>query len=155
MEAFGGVKNADRYALDVAKSRGAKAFTLSPMGAANSMAFANTAVTPDLAYDESRLNARFLPFNVELQSKDGKMQKEQVVAVVGLKNPRTQILLEYGPNYLQQFKREAAVKSEVEDTEPIVRNPKRGKRGREAEEPQRSSGDNRYDSRRRDRLRSR
>jgi hypothetical protein len=150
--AFGGERHVDRYALDVAKSGKAEAFTLSPMGAANSMAFANTALKRDMTYDDSRINAKFLPFIVNMQDKDGHIREEQVVAVIGLNNLRDQVLLDYGAHYLKQFKEDAADKRAGERAEAGLAGTKRR---RESDVPENSSTAGRYKLRSRDRARER
>jgi hypothetical protein len=91
-----------RYSLATAIS----AVTYSPLGGANSMAFANTALDPDSdepAYDEGRLNTTFLPFSVQMTGHDGTARKEAVLALVAFDNLEDQVLVDYGDAYLEQF----------------------------------------------------
>ncbi|MFE0019820.1 hypothetical protein ACFWX1_02330, partial [Amycolatopsis sp. NPDC059021] len=94
-------------------------------GAADSMAFANTAVTSPLdgnegAIDLDRVNAGFIGFDITIHGKNGKPQVQPVVAVVALdnafdvrKNPRGMIIVDYGDDYLSLLEAE----DEVEDGE--------------------------------------
>lgn len=125
-KAYGGLDAVDRYSLNIKKSgkdarnkwlREAGSVTVSPIGVANSMAFANTATTPDFKnYDEKRINSIFVPFHVTMKDKFGKEREELVAAVVALDNLRGQVLLDYGENFLEQLQRDgsrsAAVKQE-------------------------------------------
>jgi len=91
--------------------------TYAGLGSANSMAFANTALRrpdpdhPEPAYDYDRLNALFLPFDLELTDKDGVRRNEVAMALVALDNlflpgddrPHAQVLADYGPGYLINF----------------------------------------------------
>lgn len=96
-----GAEEVNRYALDTTRS-----VTLSPLGGANAMAFANTALDPadDVpAYDHRRLNATFMPFTVNMQDRVGRPRTETVMAIVAFDNIHGQILVDYGDEYLQQF----------------------------------------------------
>jgi hypothetical protein len=97
-----GEEEFERYSLATAIN----AVTYSPLGGANSMAFANTALDPDSiepAYDEKRLNTTFIPFNVQMTDREGVARKEAVLAMVAFDNLQEQILVDYGDAYLKQF----------------------------------------------------
>jgi hypothetical protein len=95
--------------------------TYSGLGFANSMAFANTALRrpdpdhPEPAYDKERINAIFLPFDVDLTDKSGTRRNEVVAALVALDNlfpegddrPYAQVLADYGDGYLANFRNAA------------------------------------------------
>lgn len=96
----------DDYALDVAR------LTLSPLGHANSMAFANTALDPHaqgLAYAYDKINAVFLPFTVTLRDRHGQPMRQPMAAVVALDNlfapgrMSAQVRLDYGDAYLSRL----------------------------------------------------
>ncbi|HET9642265.1 MAG TPA: TAL effector repeat-containing protein, partial [Burkholderiaceae bacterium] len=117
-----------RYALD-APRRGGKLTVYSAQGCANDLAFANTALQAEAeqpTYDRDRLNAEFVPFEVQLTDKNGKRTRETVIAVVALNNAiGNELRIDYGDAFLEQFKsvpgqaaataRAAAVKVEAED----------------------------------------
>ena len=84
-------------------------FTLSPLGGANSIPFANTALDPEApepAYDDARINAIFMPFTVPMHDKAGQQRAEVAMAVLALNNvaPGQEIRVDYGDDYLSQFK---------------------------------------------------
>lgn len=96
----------DDYALGVAS------ITLSPLGHANSMAFANTSLDPNaqnLAYAQDKINALFLPLNVTLTDKNGRPTRQPMTAVVALDNlfaygeSAAQVRLHYGDSYLSRM----------------------------------------------------
>ena len=104
--------------------------TYTGLGAANSVAYANTALcrptpdNPEPAYDRERLNAFFLPFHLELTDKDGVRRNEAAIALVALDNlfaagndsREAQVFADYGNGYLENFQEAGAllpVKSEV------------------------------------------
>jgi hypothetical protein len=102
------------------------------------MAFANTALRrpdpdhPEPAYDYERLNALFLPFDLELIDKDGVRRSEVAVALVALDNlfppnddrPHAQVLADYGPGYLVNFAAAAGASDESVDVKPRVASPR-------------------------------
>ena len=84
------------------------------LGAANSTAFANTALSfkgdrPD--YDHERLNAIFLPFRAQMTDNAGQAHDQSFMALVALDNlygsgnPSREVRVDYGDAYLQQFKK--------------------------------------------------
>jgi hypothetical protein len=108
----------ERYAIDAPRA-GGKMTVYSAEGCANDLAFANTALVPDApqpAYDKERLNAEFVPFELQLTDKAGKPARETVIAVVALDNAIDQELrIDYGPAFLQQFTRPAQAASRAPD----------------------------------------
>ena len=120
----------ERYALDAPRA-GGKLTVYSAQGCANDLAFANTALQADAVqptYDRERLNAEFMPFELQLTDKAGKPARETVIAVVALDNAiGHELRIDYGDAFLQQFKSgpaqaasrapDAAVKTEAHDEE--------------------------------------
>lgn len=97
-----GEEEFDRYSLAATIN----AVTFSPLGGANSMAFANTALdahSEQPAYDENRLNTTFIPFSVDMTDREGQFRKEAVLALVAFDNLQDQVLIDYGDAYLNQF----------------------------------------------------
>ncbi|HET9645970.1 MAG TPA: hypothetical protein VFP68_22050, partial [Burkholderiaceae bacterium] len=102
--------------------------TFAGLGAANSVVFANTALRapdpadPIPAYDRSRLNAIYLPFDLQLTDKSGRMQSEVAVALLALDNlfpegdgrQELQVYADYGDAYLVNFTQQGLA-SEVEE----------------------------------------
>ncbi|MCH4561296.1 Ulp1 family isopeptidase [Mesorhizobium jarvisii] len=101
-------REVERYQMTI--SRGGVEYQLSPLGGANSMAFANTALKAGMtepAYDFDRINAIFFPFHVDMADREGRSKKEAVMAVVALDNvrPGGEIRVDYSDGYLGQFKK--------------------------------------------------
>ncbi|MHA6893748.1 hypothetical protein ACQUJT_06630 [Ralstonia pseudosolanacearum] len=101
-----------RYAIDAHPFRGRTAM-YSGLGAANGIAFANTALqadAPEPAYDHRRLNALFVEFEASLTDKENKRRREHLVAMVALDNLydspalEAQVLVDYGDAFLGHFK---------------------------------------------------
>lgn len=97
----------ERYALDAPRA-GGKLTVHSAQGCANDLAFANTALQAGAAqptYDRERLNAEFIPFDLQLTDKAGRPARETVIAVVALDNAiGHELRIDYGEAFLQQFK---------------------------------------------------
>jgi hypothetical protein len=102
------------YALTAREQRGEKpAVVYHALGAGNSMAMANTALQadkPEPEYDAARINALFVRMDVGFTDKHGEAVDLPVMAVVALANlvgpgnPQRQIYLDYGADYLPNFK---------------------------------------------------
>lgn len=95
-----------RYALEAPGAKG-RLVVYSAQGCANDLAFANTALLADAptpTYDQTRINATFVPFEVKLTDKKGKPASEKVIAVVALNNAiDKELRIDYGNAFLQQF----------------------------------------------------
>jgi hypothetical protein len=81
---------------------------ISGLGATNSIAFANTALLGGVgpsAYDPDRINAEFLHFHAEMTLANGRRRRETIAVLVGTSrlHPGQQILVDYGPQYLEEF----------------------------------------------------
>ncbi|HET9641844.1 MAG TPA: hypothetical protein VFP68_00440 [Burkholderiaceae bacterium] len=99
------------YAIDTFVGR--RPVTYSGKGAANSVAFANTALKADggeAAYDTKRINAIFVDFSAGFSDRQGKPARESLVAMVALDNlfdsdqDEAQVLVDYGDAFLQHFR---------------------------------------------------
>jgi hypothetical protein len=107
------------YAMDLARTNKI-VITMSAEGAANSIAFANTAVQPargsnglatsGMEYNHTAINAEFVSFTVRMPDRDGGYRMEPISVLVALENafdPKTNpdgmIIVDYGDNYLWQF----------------------------------------------------
>ncbi|HET9641840.1 MAG TPA: hypothetical protein VFP68_00420 [Burkholderiaceae bacterium] len=139
--------DSDHYAIDAGRlarrqrgrpnwggARKRTQVTYAGLGSANSIAFANTALRrpdpdhPEPAYDYDRLNALFLPFDLELTDKDGVRRNEVAMALVALDNlfpqgddrSHAQVLTDYGPGYLVNFSTAADVPDETEEVKPAL-----------------------------------
>ena len=113
--------------------------TYAGLGSTNSIAFANTALRrpdpahPEAAYDKERINALFLPFDLELTDKKGERRNEVALALVALDNlfpqgddrPHAQVLADYGNDYLANFSAPADADAPDDTTEvkPRVASP--------------------------------
>jgi hypothetical protein len=102
----------ERYLLDAASAQGtgSRVSTYSADGAANSIAFANTALLAPRqgqrpAYDDGRINAVFVSYRVRLTDNRGRSVTEHVSVLVGLANLAAgqQVLVSYGDRFLEQF----------------------------------------------------
>gem|GEM_PF-6380149 len=95
------------YAMDAIR-RGGRLTLYSALGCANDLAFANTALRASASqpsYDFERLNAEFVPFEVRLTDKQGRLRRETVVAMVALSNAiGKEIRVDYGDAFLDQFR---------------------------------------------------
>ncbi|MFM0069260.1 hypothetical protein [Paraburkholderia aspalathi] len=94
-----------RYEMDLPPG---PAILASPMGFANSMAFANTSLaqnSPSPTYDFARINAIFVNLDVTLTDRLGKKRMEKMVAVLGYDNlvADQEVRVNYGEAYLAQF----------------------------------------------------
>jgi len=95
---------ADEYDME---PRRRSQWRVSALGAANSMAYANTALKADKPeYDDARINAMYIPFEVPMIDKDGRKIRLPVVALVGLdnlydaqSNPHRHVLAHYGEGH--------------------------------------------------------
>ncbi len=104
----------NHYALTARGQRGEKpAVVYHALGAGNAMAMANTALRPDgpePEYDHARINALFLRLDVRFTDKHGEEVDLPVMAVAALanlvspSNPQRQVYLDYGADYLPNFK---------------------------------------------------
>jgi hypothetical protein len=124
------------YAVE-ARGRDGSDSTMSAEGAANSIAFVNTALEPGIpkfittgqvfappALDYSVINAVFQPFAVYLPDKHGGFRWEAIVALIALDNafdpvtnPHRMIVADYGDAYLPNF--EPQIKPDPDEpTEP-------------------------------------
>jgi hypothetical protein len=121
----------ERYAID-ARRIGKRRVMYSALGAANSVAFANTALLPDAgkpAFDRQRLNALFIEFEVALTDRENRPRRENVVALVALDNlfkgdePEAQVLVDYGETFLAQFRQPEADHAEQPDVPEVKREP--------------------------------
>lgn len=107
-----------------------KEVCMAALGAANSIPFANTALDPHAArptYDHARINAEFVPFDLKIADRTGRLRNETVVALLALENlyvdsnPRRDVRVSYGDKYMPHFEeqpvrdRPVAVKLEPED----------------------------------------
>jgi hypothetical protein len=93
--------------------------TMSAEGAANSTAFANTAVVfedapggagTQVRYNQNAINAHFVPFTVRMPNRYGGFSLQPIAALVGLENafdsqanPDGMIIVDYGKSYLSTF----------------------------------------------------
>jgi hypothetical protein len=102
------------YAIDTVARRGP--VTYSAKGAANSIAFANTALkagTSKPAYDTDRINSIFIDFSVGLVENKGRPTRESLIALVALDNlfdgnqNEVQVLVDYGEPFLEHFIQES------------------------------------------------
>ena len=126
----------ERFLIDAGGSRGSgKVTTYSADGAGNYTAFANTALrvpAPGVqpAYDNARINARFVAYEVHLTDNQGRPRIEYVAALVGLNNLNVaggdQVLISYGDRFLEQFKPTSARQQRAErrNVEPASKRPK-------------------------------
>lgn len=101
-----GALEVDRYRIEIPGTADAPKVSVSGVEGASSMAFANTALTIKSQYDESRINAVFVAFEVELTDKNGQPRKELVTAIVGLDNLTGHVCVDYGPGFPQQIREE-------------------------------------------------
>ncbi|MBW8833124.1 MAG: hypothetical protein JF606_27830 [Burkholderiales bacterium] len=101
-----------QYEMDIDQSRPEPA-VVAALGAANSTAFANTALRFDgdrPCYDHERLNAIFLPFRAQMTDNAGEPRAQSFMALVALdnlyasSNPSREVRVNYGDAYLEQFK---------------------------------------------------
>ncbi|MEU3771591.1 hypothetical protein AB0E55_41585, partial [Amycolatopsis keratiniphila] len=98
-------------------------YTMTAEGAANAIAFANTALmNGEIDYDQSRINAIFVPFEVRIPDKTGKLKKMMISAMVALDNafdpvgnPYGILTVDYGPLYLDLFRDMNIIKPEPEE----------------------------------------
>jgi hypothetical protein len=98
--------------------------TMSAEGAANSIAFANTAITADTRrpnYDRNAINACFVNFTVRMPDRHGGYRDQPIAVLVALENafdpvlnPYGMIVVEYGDDYLRYFRPAKPVKREPE-----------------------------------------
>ncbi|MEU0156971.1 hypothetical protein ABZ071_34940, partial [Micromonospora fulviviridis] len=96
------------YAMDL---RAGRFSVMSAEGAANAIAFANTAITDDPTSpetDRSRVNAVFVQFRIRIADKYGRIRRENIMALVALDNafdphtnPHRIILAHYGDAYVK------------------------------------------------------
>ncbi|KQV91585.1 hypothetical protein [Rhizobacter sp. Root1221] len=116
------------YAIDT-RPMGKRLMMYSALGAANSVAFANTALLPDAgepAFDRRRLNAMFVEFDASLTGSAGRAHRERLLALVALDNlfdgdqPEAQVLVDYGDNFLANFQ------EPVPPSEPVKHEPHGG-----------------------------
>jgi hypothetical protein len=117
------------YAMDASTQSGRKV-TMSAEGAANAIAFANTALLPDTPtaqFDHNRINATFLGFVVRLPDPHdpSRHRNQSIVALAALDNafdpatnPEGLILADYGNGYLDLFNQGAGVSIKVEEEDP-------------------------------------
>ncbi|MBW8843347.1 MAG: hypothetical protein JF607_00030, partial [Burkholderiales bacterium] len=101
-----------QYEMDIDQNRPEPA-VVAALGAANSTAFANTALRFDgdrPCYDHERLNAIFLPFRAQMTDNAGEPHAQSFMALVALdnlyasSNPSREVRVDYGDAYLEQFK---------------------------------------------------
>jgi hypothetical protein len=132
----------ERYLLDAAGSRGTgrQVSTYSADGAANSTAFANTALLapqhgPRPGYDHRRINAVFVAYRVQLTDNQGRRRTEHVSVLVGLDNLARggQVIVSYGDRFLEQFQGPSAREQRAQRRGDGPPDPKRIKR--EPDEP--------------------
>jgi len=96
-----------RYGQEIHLS--GKKRVMSAEGAASSVAFANTALTPDGEPDHSRINALFIEFRIRLPTKYGRLEWMPIQVLVALDNAfnrRTNryalVLADYGDDYVRR-----------------------------------------------------
>ncbi len=115
------------YAMKLAKTRN----TMSAEGAANFIAFANTATEDSghgLTYDHDRINAVFVKFRIHLFDKGENPRAQTIAVLMALDNafdretnPDGVILVDYGDDYLSLL--ENPVKAEPEADPDVSRYP--------------------------------
>ncbi|WP_410663433.1 hypothetical protein [Amycolatopsis sp. lyj-84] len=115
------------YAMKLAKTRN----TMSAEGAANFIAFANTATEDSghgLTYDHDRINAVFVKFRIHLFDKGENPRAQTIAVLMALDNafdretnPDGVILVDYGDDYLRLL--ENPVKAEPEAAPDVSRYP--------------------------------
>lgn len=80
--------------------------SISAAGAANGVAFANTALHRNgRGYDHNRINAEFFGFTVTLTDRHGRAREENIVVLAGNERlrPGDQVRVDYGRDYLELF----------------------------------------------------
>jgi len=104
--------SSEQYEMNIDESRPGAA-VVAALGAANSTAFANTALKFDgdrPCYDHERLNAIFLQFRAQMSDNAGQPHEQSFMALVALdnlyasSNPSREVRVHYGDAYLEQFK---------------------------------------------------
>jgi hypothetical protein len=122
--------NFPSYAVELAPSDKRAISTMSGEGAANAIAFANTALertsgpegaaTSGVNYDWDVINAEFVTFTIRIRDKNGRLRAQPIQALVALDNafdsvtnPHGMIVVDYGQSYLPNF--EGIIKQEPLD----------------------------------------
>jgi len=96
---------------------------MSAEGAANAIPFANTALKPgEIACDDKRCNAIYIPFKVYIPNNEGKLTPMMISVAVALDNafdpvvnPYGTIVIDYGPLYVDIFRGQKIIKPVPED----------------------------------------
>ncbi|WP_408014321.1 OTU domain-containing protein, partial [Saccharopolyspora elongata] len=102
------------YAMNLDAEPSLEHHLMSAEGAANSIAFANTAVTegPEPAIDLNRVNAQFVEFRVNMPTNTGQLRSQSIMVLIALDNafdiltnPYGIIIADYGDGYVDLFKK--------------------------------------------------